>query len=272
VLRRAGLAGDILPWRDVLHEGPVRAGLSPDRLAEERAAFIAAAGWGDAASVLQGLRERDRRLREAQGEDEVVLWFEHDLYDQLQLIQVLDVLAAASPRRLTLICEPEYLGTMPPERAAQLHALRNPVSEAQKACARRAWASFCSSDPRTLETDVPELRFLGPAMRRLLEEYPWASDGLSRLERGIASALRGGPRSFGEIFGAVREEPAFLGDSVLLWHLRRLEAEGFVKGEGEAWALTGRAPRRARERWLGGVKALPDGRWRFDPALGRVVE
>jgi hypothetical protein len=29
----------------------------------------------------------------ARGEDEIVLWFEHDLYDQLQLLQLLDWLA-----------------------------------------------------------------------------------------------------------------------------------------------------------------------------------
>jgi hypothetical protein len=33
----AGLAGVILPWRDVLHEGPVPAGLSARELAEVRA-------------------------------------------------------------------------------------------------------------------------------------------------------------------------------------------------------------------------------------------
>jgi hypothetical protein len=43
-LRAAGVDGDMLPWRDALHEGPVPAGLDPAQLRAERARFIAAAG------------------------------------------------------------------------------------------------------------------------------------------------------------------------------------------------------------------------------------
>jgi hypothetical protein len=90
--------GGILPWRDVLHEGPVRAGLSLEELSAERARFIADAGWGEFTAVLKNFRERDAAFRRAGEHDEIVLWFEHDLYDQLQLIQVLDGLAStASP-------------------------------------------------------------------------------------------------------------------------------------------------------------------------------
>ena len=39
VLSRA-VSGTFLPWRDVLHEGPVRAGLSLEQLSAERARFM----------------------------------------------------------------------------------------------------------------------------------------------------------------------------------------------------------------------------------------
>jgi hypothetical protein len=42
-LRASGLAGEILPWRDVLHEGP--GGLSLEELAGVRALFLAQRGW-----------------------------------------------------------------------------------------------------------------------------------------------------------------------------------------------------------------------------------
>ena len=34
--------------------------------------------------------ERDEAIARSHNHEEVVLWFEHDLYDQLQLIQILD--------------------------------------------------------------------------------------------------------------------------------------------------------------------------------------
>jgi hypothetical protein len=272
MLRHAGMRGDFLPWRDVLHEGPVRAGLTLEQLSRERAAFIADAGWRKYSEVLADFSSRDQRVARASGEDEVVLWFEHDLYDQLQLVQVLDLLADRLPRRLTLVCEAEYLGPMAPSRAASLFAIRKDVTRAQIDAARRAWRAFTCADPRGIPIEVPELRFLGPALRRLLEEYPWKSDGLSRLERAIFAALQDGPRPFDEILRAVREEPAFLGDTVLLWHLERLRDEGSLRLDNEAWASTAKQPRRSRERWLGGVQVLPQARWRYDPALGRIVE
>ena len=55
----AGVAqGEILPWRDVLHEGPVRAAWS----AEERTRFIAEAFHTDAGKVAESFRQRDSAL------------------------------------------------------------------------------------------------------------------------------------------------------------------------------------------------------------------
>jgi hypothetical protein len=160
---------------------------------------------------------------------------------------------------------------MAPSRAASLFAMRKEVTRAQIDAARRAWRAFTSADPRGIPTDVPELRFLGAALRRLLEEYPWTSDGLSRLERAIFAALQDGPRPFDELFRAVREEPAFLGDTVLRWHLQRLGYEGAVHFHDDVYEHKS-APKRSRERWLGGVQVLPQVRWRYDAGLGRIVE
>jgi hypothetical protein len=84
--RRRGAA-----WQDVLHEGPVPA-VSRPQLLRLRAAFLSECGWGSRRAILSSLERRDRRLEEALREGvQVVLWFEHDLFDQLQL--GLDVLA-----------------------------------------------------------------------------------------------------------------------------------------------------------------------------------
>ena len=58
-LREAGLGGDTLPWRDVLHEGPVPADLSEDELDEVRADFIAAHGWAPFEEVRAQFVERE---------------------------------------------------------------------------------------------------------------------------------------------------------------------------------------------------------------------
>ena len=246
--------GPILPWRDVLHEGPVRAGLSLEALSAERARFIADAGWGALPDVLKTFQERDALFRRAPQHDEIVLWFEHDLYDQLQLIQVLDALAELRGPPISLVCEAEYLGNMAPERAAELFALRNPVTRRHLQEAQAAWAAFRSPDPLQIDPQKPKaLAFLGAALRRHLEEFPWTTDGLSRTERRIVEAQKQGPLPFAELFRRTQEEPAFMGDVVLKWHLERLE-------QGRRFP-----------RWLGGY-AVVDEALCWDPAAGRLVQ
>jgi hypothetical protein len=76
----ARAAEDLVPWRDLLHDGPVPAGLGADRLARVRAAHLASRGWVSESPALASLRERDGRISAARRSGvQVVFWFETDL-------------------------------------------------------------------------------------------------------------------------------------------------------------------------------------------------
>jgi hypothetical protein len=115
LLRQAALPGEVLAWKDVLHEGPVPAGLSPAQLRPVRARFIAARGWAPEGEVLADLERRDMVVDRVGKNEEVVLWFEHDLYDQLQLLQVLDRFATKNGNvpALSLIAIDAFPGVEP---------------------------------------------------------------------------------------------------------------------------------------------------------------
>lgn len=305
-MRAAGVRGGILPWRDVLHDGPVPAGLPLEALSRVRADFIASRGWGAAEDVRRSFAERDRALAASSAGDEVVLWFEHDLYDQLQLIQLLDWFADHPHPRLTLINPPEYLGMMETDRARELFAGRAPVTPAQRALGRRAWDAFRSGDPRHVEAlmdagDAGALPHLRKALRRLLEEYPGTDDGLSRSERQALRAFAGRtPCTVRDAYPRAHhavEEEIWMGDgsfAALVAGLARgpiplLEYEDSGAAEGEEALLDRRvrftdAGRQVLaggtdavrvhgiDRWIGGVhlegRAVP---WRWDRAARRVV-
>jgi hypothetical protein len=263
--------GEVLPWRDVLHEGPVRAGLSHEELSRERAAFIAGAGWGAFDDVLAQFERRDAVLRGAPLHVEVILWFEHDLYDQLQLIQVLDWFATHPVARLSLVCEAEYLGTITETRAAELFGKRSSVTPRQLELGEAAWLAFRSPHPaplvELLAQDLSPLPFLRPALVRHLQEFPWVGDSLSRTERSILAAL---PGDFRSLFEATREDPVFMGDAVLRWHLQRMELEGWIRRRNDGWEPTGEKRRRFA-RWLGGVLVEPSSIWRWDEGAGTLI-
>src|SRR4051812_31268852 len=134
-MRQARVAGDIVPWRDVLHEGPVPP-LSPAELRPVRAEYLSRLGPPTAADIEADLRARDERLGAAlESGEPVVLWFEHDLYDQLQLIQILAGLPDG-PSAVELICigafpgRPAFagLGELEPGELASLWPFRAPVT------------------------------------------------------------------------------------------------------------------------------------------------
>lgn len=281
VIRRGGLPGEVLPWRDVLHEGPVPAGLSLDELRPIRASFIAGAGWGELDDVLAGFAARDRALEESLAFREVVLWFEHDLYDQLQLLQLLDWFAArdVGATRLGLVCGAEYLGTSTPERLAERLPERQEISPAQLALGRTAWTAFRSPDPRPLaellRQDTSALPFLGGALRRHLQQFPAVGNGLSRSEAQALQAIARGVTRLGDVYVAShheREEAIFLGDLVFAWYVAEL-SQGreplVLRADGRALAMPGETGG-ARAFWNSHVALTEVGRAILNERADRV--
>lgn len=278
VLRAGGVTGEILPWRDVLHDGPVPALPWPE-LRRARATFIASRGWANEPEVLRSLEERDGRLLEAldRGE-EIRLWFEHDLYDQLQLIQVVAMAAPSLRRgaRATLVQADDYLGTMAPTAIRDLAQHATAVTPSHVAVAESAWRAFTADRLGPLEEfahgidggDEP-FPYVRPALQRLLQEVPNAVTGLSRSELQTLRALATGPRTPTAAFTASHhdaESPIWLGDASFFALLDVLAAGShpLVRRDGEKVALTadGRAVldgRRSRaslcgyDRWIGGT-------------------
>lgn len=295
-LRAAGMQGTILPWRDVLHDGPAPAGLPLDALSRVRADFIASRGWAGADELRRDFAERDAALAASAGEDEVVLWFEHDLYDQLQLIQLLDWFADHPHPRLSLVNPAEYLGSVDADRLRALFDARAPVTEAQRALGRAAWKAFRAPDPRRMEAvargDTSALPRLGAALARWMEELPSAALGLSRTETTILQTLRArGPMTQSELYPAAHhatEEAVWMGDASFFEIVDALAAaetplltrldppdgrvqlteagEAVLSGVHDAVALNG------IDRWWGGVhlhgRGIP---WRWNPEAERIV-
>ena len=302
-----GVGGEVIAWRDILHEGPVPTGLDAAALRAVRTRFLADQGWGEAEGIEAELRARDERLAAAHGREPVVLWFEHDLFDQLQLIQVLAAVDGAAD--VHAILPDRFLGAMPPAELAELWPARAPVSAEQLALARLAWAAVRAPEPGPIEallhTHTAALPHLAPALRRHLEELPAVGDGLGRLEREALRALAAGARTLHEVFLAVQraEEAPFLGDAWMWIRLaalgqgeRRLVqtrageplgpppprpgSERFTEQQLELTdagraVLEGHADRAALltlDRWVGGIHVVgPDPAWRWDRERGRAV-
>lgn len=228
-IRLSGVGGDVLPWRDVLHEGPVPGDVDDAGLARARAAFLCSDGWAHTdRDVIGELRARDATVASCAERDLVQLWFEHDLYDQLQLLDVLSRLSKLElgDTALRMVCIGEHpevpdfrgLGQLSPEQFAALDSQAVAVTTEQLALAAEGWRAFRASTPEPLEAfrggDLAALPFMAAALRRLAEEYPWRGDGLSRSERQLLRLVDERQVILAELFAPSMEleEAPFAGD------------------------------------------------------------
>lgn len=267
--RKSSLHGEHLAWRESLITGPTPAGLSDTEWRSVRARHLSAAYGEEVQECERGLLSQEQALTSFSGHDEVVLWFEHDLFCQLHLVYLLNWFSQRDPGKttLSLICIGEFpgkenfhgLGELNAEEIASLFPQRREVTKIQLELAASAWRAYCSPDPtnieKLLQTDTSPLPFLEEALKAHLKRFPSVKNGLGRIENRALELVHGGLTSFIELFPKFSEaEPVYgFGDAQFWLALQRMTAtrqpvltiDGLQSGESRQ-ALTPDFVRKAK--------------------------
>ncbi|MEQ8308743.1 MAG: DUF1835 domain-containing protein [Hoeflea sp.] len=236
-LTRAGFTGDFLMVADPVCQGPVSDG---DAALAERARFIASEyPEEDEAETLRMLQVTEDRLRNAGSCGRIVLWFEHDPYDQLILAKVLTRLknSIAVRRKVEIVTLDRFpgiskfigIGQLSPAALRQLYGRRRAVSDADYDLAVRVWDALCAPTPLALHglssTPGTALPYMSAAIGRYLAELPGLGNGLSFTENAIVKMLHAEPLPWGKIFGRFMREVdplPYHGDLMFLGTMLRL--------------------------------------------------
>jgi hypothetical protein len=193
-------------WGPRLHEGPI-ADVGDAELVRLRAADIASGLGRRVEDVEADLQSWRAAVDADHAYDELVLWFEHDLFDQLNLIQLLTRIGRDKPIRkpVSLVSidshpgHPQFkgLGELAAADIAALFAGRRRVTPEQFSVAARGWDAFRLQDRRRIEQllreDTSALPFLARALRRYLDEAATEPGGLTRSEQRLIEQLAHGP-------------------------------------------------------------------------------
>lgn len=308
-LRTGGVPGEILVWQDPLCLGPTPA-LPPAAWYETRAGFLSQVYDLDPAGVRAQLEAADAGLARSLDEDEVVLWFEHDMFDQSMLARLLAWYEAAPalPRRLSIVTANSHpdvprfigLGNLNAAQLMELFARRSALGAGALALGREVWSGWTAADPRGLAAlsrrDMPELPWLPAAIRRHLEELPWTTDGLGLTERLILDAIGDGATGRTVFLRVMNAEAApWMGDTMCYHAIRELaagetpllaadgartgsldEIAGLVIRRTDAGdAVLGGRDRlvaTTADRWVGGVRLGGSApHWHWDPESATPV-
>jgi len=263
------------------------------------------------------IRRVDERLRSLpQGVERMVLWFEHDPFDQLCLAYVLAHLVDAHLGRchFELIQVNHFPGvekfiglgylSQHPENLVALWQQRVAITPAMMAFGARCWHAFTAADPTALwqlSQGPAPLPLMQQAMRRMLKELPWTTNGLSLTEQLALQIInRDGPINIARAFHFLNTESeplSFLGDIMFLSAMRPLwqhevaalrvtdhdagkppmlqdtvaiTATGRKLMNGHCHWLAICDPR--YERWVGNVRITPGGNnWHWCPEKDKPV-
>lgn len=287
--QRAGIPGEHFPFRESLLTGPIVPG---DDWIEARAQWLSGGDPSELLRTRTGLMEQDLALNDfAKRGEEIVLWFEHDVFCLIHLIYMIQRLGDA---RLTLVWCPQPLSENEERGLHLLFESRRAVTPSMLATAREVWQAFIASDPRELNrfiaSEAPDFPFLREGMTLHATRFPSVTNGLGAIEQRCLSLIAGGATDFTSLFHAMSTElPRFgFGDSELINTLRAMAwcavplvtltgdppkalvtitpaGENVLRGAVDDTAVND------PDRWLGGVHLTKENLWRWDEAARAIV-
>jgi hypothetical protein len=288
--QRVGIPGEHVAFRESLVTGPVTPG---EEWIETRARALGDAYGEDLLRTRTALLEQEQALdaTRAKGE-EIVLWFEHDLYCLIHLIYLLQRLGDAT--RLSLVWCPTPITENDDRGLYLLFESRTAVTPSMLSLARDVWRAYTASDPRELnrflERDTPDFPFLREGLTLHASRFPSLTNGLGAIEQRALSLIATGATEFTALFGVMSADvPRFgFGDSEIVRHLRALSwcavplitltgeppkaivtitpaGENVLRGQVDDTTIND------PDRWLGGVHLTKENLWRYDEAARSIV-
>jgi hypothetical protein len=302
-MKESGFPGEHFAFMEALATGPTPQGLSKDDWAGTRAEYLAEDSEADAITIKRDFATNDATLANAGKHEEIILWFEHDLFCQINLVYLLDRFArqGSGGARLSLICIGEFpgitdfrgLGQLTGQQMASLFDTRHAVTEAELNLAQKAWAAYCAPAPDGLERliaeDTSAMPFLRGALEQHLARFPSVRNGLGRAENRLLNFISKGVAGFSPLCQTFfKDQPAYgLGDTQIWRDLNRIAGSPrpLIRIEGldgsanshmrSSCALTEIGSRvlageedfvalNGIDQWLGGVHLRNDNLWRWD--------
>ncbi|MBO9152182.1 DUF1835 domain-containing protein [Chitinophaga sp. GCM10012297] len=298
VFQDSGIEGDVIVWREMLCEGRTPATRNMSRFFEERAAFLQQAYGIDSAAYLSEAQRDKQTLQKAASYDEIVLWFEFDLFCQVNLVFVLYYLSQLSVKLppvsiVQLDHHPEVpnfrgLGMLQSRHLPPLFGTRTYIQQEDWDLARETWEAYSTDDPLAIEAlshrPGHRLPYLGKALQAHLRRLPNASNGLNAVEHFFLDRLALGKLRERDLYYQFWDELKIygFGDFQLDVYTNRLQQAGVVKREDEMLSITELGEEVLKQEqnylsfassknvWIGGIP-LDQTPWRWDEEEGKVV-
>ena len=210
--------GIVMPWREMYDFGPLMKNSIQEMLINERALFFEEKVGIPASLFIENSQKQNQWLDHLPRNSEIILWFEHDRYDQTMLMFLLNELSTKEFENLSMVSINQYPGIEPFFGLAQLtsqqlnelmHTKGRPITKEQIREAVAGWNAYTSTNPIEIETWITttngSLPFLKKAFETHLTYFPSSQNGLNEVENLIFNFINIRTCPFTELFQFISE-------------------------------------------------------------------
>lgn len=197
-LKSLKLKGDIITWREMLCEGKTLTNVGSESFWKTRFEFLNKNYKVTKSWFIEKTLKEYRSLCNHKQQDEIVLWFEYDLFCQINMIAVLSWLKTNRKyAQIYLVCSGKEdetdklygLSDLNDEQLLALYKNKVALSQDDIEYADYVWQLYCSDNPIRLEnlTDYSDFQFdyLSDAIHTHLHRFPSIKNGLNEMENNI---------------------------------------------------------------------------------------
>lgn len=202
-IKELNLGGETVVWREMLCEGPTVTQLGSSEFIELRTNFL-----NDYYNISKEDYEKQfvqelKKLSKVNEYDEVVLWFEFDLFSHINMLAIINHLKDLNlSKPVFLVCSKKLKGEKEfcPLSQLSLKELNNhyvqriPLNDDDLEMAGLMWQLYNGENPQKLKLLIKKktnFEYLSSCIRAHIERFPNSTTGLNALEKNILKLIHG---------------------------------------------------------------------------------
>ena len=198
---KLNLPGDLITWREMLCEGPASIDVGDEQFVLLRKTFLLDKYQVSEEKYQKDFLEELVRLSAINSYDEVVLWFEFDLFSHMNMLALISFLLQNKKNGpFSLVCSRKLKGEREMAPLSQLsdesleehYKQRIPLNEEDIATAQLIWELYCSKNPKRLASEIKKttnFEYLSSSIRAHIERFPNVNTGLNTLEINVLKLI-----------------------------------------------------------------------------------
>jgi hypothetical protein len=195
------IPGDVITWREMLCEGPTTFDVGDEEFVLRRKNFLLERYNISEMRYQEEFLSELAKLAAINSYDEIVLWFEFDLFSHMNMLALISFLLQNKKNGpFSLVCSRKLKGEAEMTALSQLsdknlyehYKHRIPLEEADIQTAQLIWELYCSKNPKRLMSEIKKttnFEYLSSSIRAHIERFPNINTGLNTLEVNVLKLI-----------------------------------------------------------------------------------